>query len=146
MKSRNKLGLLLLACCISASAAQAQLVTCESNGNDRNSCNVDTRGGVRLVRQESKADCIAGQTWGYDDLGIWVRGGCRAVFEVTRGYDGRPAYNRNNPQPAYNPPAARAQVCPSGFSPSEQKCSSDERRQGCKDIRMDSGMGCVKRR
>src|SRR5438552_4085989 len=35
--------------------------------------------------------------------------------------------------------------CPAGFSPSERKCSNDERRHGCKDIRLDSGLGCVKR-
>ena len=44
------------------------------------------------------------------------------------------------------PPPPRAEEhCPSGFSPSEQKCSSDERRRGCKDIRLPSGLGCVRR-
>ena len=35
--------------------------------------------------------------------------------------------------------------CPAGFSPSEQKCSQQERRNGCKDIRLPSGLGCVNR-
>ena len=35
--------------------------------------------------------------------------------------------------------------CPQGFQQSEQKCSSEERRRGCKDIRLDSGIGCVRR-
>lgn len=35
--------------------------------------------------------------------------------------------------------------CPSGFTPSEQKCSQDERRRGCKDIRLPGGLGCVRR-
>ena len=35
--------------------------------------------------------------------------------------------------------------CPSGFSPSEQKCSKEERKRGCKDMRLPSGLGCVKR-
>lgn len=35
--------------------------------------------------------------------------------------------------------------CPSGFSPSERKCSNEERRRGCKDMRLPSGLGCVKR-
>lgn len=35
--------------------------------------------------------------------------------------------------------------CPQGYQQSEQKCSNDERRHGCKDIRLDSGLGCVKR-
>lgn len=35
--------------------------------------------------------------------------------------------------------------CPAGFQPSEQKCSPDERRRGCKDIRLPNGLGCVRR-
>jgi hypothetical protein len=35
--------------------------------------------------------------------------------------------------------------CPAGFSPSEQKCSSEERRRGCKDMRLPGGLGCVRR-
>jgi len=35
--------------------------------------------------------------------------------------------------------------CPAGFQPSERKCSPDERRRGCKDIRTPSGLGCVNR-
>ena len=46
----------------------------------------------------------------------------------------------------YRPPAPpRQESCPPGFSPSEQKCSPEERRRGCKDIRLNSGLGCVKR-
>lgn len=37
------------------------------------------------------------------------------------------------------------EVCPSGFSPSEQKCSPEERRRGCKDMRLPGGLGCVRR-
>ena len=37
------------------------------------------------------------------------------------------------------------ETCPSGFKPSEQKCSNAERKNGCKDIRLPSGLGCVKR-
>ncbi len=43
------------------------------------------------------------------------------------------------------PPPVRVDRCPSGFSPSEQKCSSEERRRGCRDIRTPSGLGCVSR-
>lgn len=45
----------------------------------------------------------------------------------------------------YRPPAPSQDRCPPGFSPSEQKCSPDERRRGCKDIRLPSGLGCVRR-
>ena len=47
-------------------------------------------------------------------------------------------HNRRPPPPAQD-------RCPAGFSPSENKCSSEERRHGCKDIRLPSGLGCVKR-
>ena len=49
----------------------------------------------------------------------------------------RPQYNaQNNLGP---------QSCPPGFRPSEQKCSPEERRRGCKDMRLPNGLGCVKR-
>ena len=40
---------------------------------------------------------------------------------------------------------AAAEHCPSGFQPSEQKCTQSERRNGCKDIRLPGGLGCVNR-
>jgi hypothetical protein len=60
----------------------AQVITCSSDDMRRQTCAVNTRGGVRLVRQRSDADCIYGRTWGYDRGGIWVDRGCRADFEV----------------------------------------------------------------
>ena len=59
-----------------------QVVTCSSEDMGRRNCPVNTRGGVRLVRQRSDADCIYNRTWGYDRRGIWVDRGCRADFEV----------------------------------------------------------------
>ena len=44
-----------------------------------------------------------------------------------------------------NNAVAQAEHCPSGFQPSEQKCTQDERRSGCKDIRLPGGLGCVHR-
>ncbi len=41
--------------------------------------------------------------------------------------------------------ASRRETCPSGFSPSENKCSAEERRRGCKDMRLPGGLGCVRR-
>jgi hypothetical protein len=59
-----------------------QVVNCSSNDMRRKTCPADTRGGVRLIRQRSDADCIFGRTWGHDRFGIWVDRGCRADFEV----------------------------------------------------------------
>lgn len=47
--------------------------------------------------------------------------------------------------PVMAPPMRREERCPSGFSPSEQKCSVEERRRGCKDMRLPGGLGCVNR-
>ncbi|MDZ4786084.1 MAG: hypothetical protein SGJ02_08415 [bacterium] len=44
-----------------------------------------------------------------------------------------------------NKPPPSQMNCPSGFSPSERKCSDKERKKGCKDMRLSNGMGCVKR-
>lgn len=43
------------------------------------------------------------------------------------------------------PPPPLQTHCPPGYQPSEQKCSPEERRRGCKDVRLNSGMGCVHR-
>lgn len=53
---------------------------CESIKQRTNYCAVDTRGGVELVDQLSRAPCIEGQSWGYDRRGVWVAQGCRAEF------------------------------------------------------------------
>jgi len=76
-------------CLIAAVSASAQTsVTCSSNDGRRNYCEVDTRGGVQMVRQRSGSPCTQGYTWGYDQRGIWVDRGCRADFVVGRGRPG----------------------------------------------------------
>jgi hypothetical protein len=35
--------------------------------------------------------------------------------------------------------------CPPGYVQSEQKCTDKERKHGCKDVRLNSGIGCVHR-
>ncbi|MFD0738038.1 DUF3011 domain-containing protein [Lysobacter koreensis] len=62
---------------------RAQIVRCESRVGRPTRCPVDTEGGVRLVRQLSKAACAKDQTWNFDSDGIWVERGCRADFEVS---------------------------------------------------------------
>lgn len=55
-----------------------------------------------------------------------------------------PPYQPPPPPPPIRPAPAYDR-CPAGFSPSENKCSPEERRRGCKDIRLPSGLGCVRR-
>lgn len=61
-----------------------QTFRCESNDGRQNFCNVDTRGGVRLVRRLSDSACIEGRTWGANRSGVWVSQGCRAEFVTGR--------------------------------------------------------------
>jgi hypothetical protein len=68
-----------------AQPGYGQTITCSSDNGKRNYCNVDTRGGVQMVRQRSGSPCTQGQTWGWDRNGIWVDRGCRADFVVGRG-------------------------------------------------------------
>jgi hypothetical protein len=63
---------------------RGSIVSCSSDDMRRHYCDVDTRDGVRLVRQRSDAACRQGSTWGYDRRGIWVDRGCRADFQVGR--------------------------------------------------------------
>ena len=57
-----------------------QVFRCESNDGRTRECAANTRAGVQLVRQLSRAACIQGRSWGYGRDGIWVSNGCRAEF------------------------------------------------------------------
>jgi Protein of unknown function (DUF3011)/Ricin-type beta-trefoil lectin domain-like len=65
-------------------------LTCSSDNFQRVYCRADTRFGVQMVRQISGSPCRQGETWGFDNRGVWVDRGCRAVFRVNqdRGRDG----------------------------------------------------------
>jgi hypothetical protein len=62
----------------------ARRLTCSSNDGRRAFCDVNTTGGVRMVRQISGSACREGHSWGVNDRGIWVDHGCRAEFEVAQ--------------------------------------------------------------
>lgn len=59
-----------------------QTFRCESNDGRTRECAANTRAGVQLVRQLSRAACVQGRTWGYGRNGIWVSDGCRAEFRT----------------------------------------------------------------
>src|SRR5262245_13615180 len=63
-----------------------RVLRCESKGTKPNLCPADVRGGVRLLRTLSRANCIEGQSWGVNQSGVWVQSGCRADFVL--GYGG----------------------------------------------------------
>ena len=80
----------------------SQSLYCASDDGRRHYCNVDTRGGIRLVQQRSGSPCIQGRTWGYDRNGIWVDRGCRADFETADRYSyNDPYYNRDQSRDRY---------------------------------------------
>lgn len=72
-------GLLLSAF---GNAAFARSIVCESQERMTQHCPADTRNGVSLSVQYSRASCRQGSTWGYDNRGIWVSNGCRAQFDI----------------------------------------------------------------
>ncbi len=64
------------------------IVKCESWNYRPARCAVDGRGDVRIQRVIA-GDCRQGATWGWDNNGIWVNGGCRAEFAVSSGRGNR---------------------------------------------------------
>ena len=60
-------------------------VSCESVRGDRRVCPIPSGARARLARQLSDAPCILDRTYGFDARSIWVSGGCRGEFDVTRG-------------------------------------------------------------
>ncbi|MGB0132946.1 DUF3011 domain-containing protein [Dokdonella sp.] len=64
-------------------------LTCQSQDYRYRMCQIDIGrgGGVRIQRQISNTACIQGRTWGYNRAGVWVSGGCAAVFRVDRRWN-----------------------------------------------------------
>jgi hypothetical protein len=67
---------------------------CESRDNRTTRCG--NGGRAEFVRQLSNSSCIRGQTWGSDSRGVWVSGGCRALFRTGYGNYGNSGYGGNN--------------------------------------------------
>ncbi|MFZ5637192.1 MAG: DUF3011 domain-containing protein [Pseudomonadota bacterium] len=61
------------------------LFRCESRDGRTERCG-SGGGRAEFVRQLSNSPCIRGQTWGSDSRGVWVSGGCRALFRTGYGY------------------------------------------------------------
>lgn len=65
-----------------ANGVRGQTVVCSSDDGAKHSCAADTRDGARLVKQRSSAPCKQGDSWGYDERGIWVDHGCSGEFAL----------------------------------------------------------------
>lgn len=73
-------------------------VRCESEDRRTQHCRKPFRGPAEVIDQLSRTRCIEGDTWGQDRRGIWVSGGCRAIFgegyRVSGGH-WRPSHGRD---------------------------------------------------
>lgn len=59
-----------------------EYITCESTGYQRNYCEVGWHVRAKLFEQLSDTACVRGQNWLDTQNGVWVSGGCRAVFKI----------------------------------------------------------------
>lgn len=62
----------------------APMITCQSLNYQPARCNVRLGGGgAAFLRQTIAGECgPLGSNWGWDDNGIWVRGGCQGLFAI----------------------------------------------------------------
>jgi hypothetical protein len=90
--SRFAAHLVMLGMLAGTAAAQAQSqppsqaprqVTCESVSDRYVECAIPENSHVKLLRTLSNSPCTLARTYGGDRTRIWVRNGCRGVFEVT---------------------------------------------------------------
>lgn len=66
-----------------APAARPQVATvdCVSTG-ERTRCEAETKLGVALVRVTGTGRCVLDETWGFEETGVWVSGGCGGLFAL----------------------------------------------------------------
>lgn len=71
-------------------------IACSSQNFQHRFCRSDRRVvRARLIEQRSRAACVQGRTWGFQDDGIWVDKGCSGLFAVEeRGRPTPPSVNR----------------------------------------------------
>lgn len=85
----------------SGEAKADYLIECSSGGYAYTYCPADTSGGVQIEQQHSSAPCSWGDSWGYDNGGVWVDQGCRGTFRIFDS--GSPDY-----YPPGSPPPAQS--------------------------------------
>ena len=76
------ISVILAASVYASPVAANDIITCESRHQRYNTCPIQSHGYVTLRRQTSRADCIQGYTWDYDQRSIWVDENCKGEFEV----------------------------------------------------------------
>jgi len=109
---------------------RALTVQCESGG-ERTRCAAETKLGVALVRVTGTGRCVLDETWGFDETGVWVSGGCGGQF----------ALGGFRLEEAAVPKAALRTACES-VDGAEKRCSFESVR-GAGLIRQTSEAPCV---
>lgn len=104
-------------------AAMARALTCESKGGARTACAGETQFGVAIVKQLGPESCVLGESWGFDQDGVWVDKGCHAQFALG-GY--------RLPETAIPPTAARV------------TCESNDGKRAVCGVDTARGVGLVK--
>jgi hypothetical protein len=112
-----------------------QAITCSSEDGGRHHCSAMTQNGVQMTRQRSGSPCIEGQTWGFDQSGIWVDRGCRADFAV----GGNNSYGNGY---GNQPGSSRTVRCSSGDG-NRNYCNVDTQNARIRMIKQISGSSCV---
>ena len=57
-----------------------EVFRCSSEKMTMVRCEILLPSGIKFGKQLSRTKCVKGKTWGKDDRGVWVKGGCRAQF------------------------------------------------------------------
>lgn len=57
-------------------------LVCESENNARKHCAAETQFGVAIFKSLGESNCVMGESWGFDETGVWVDAGCRAQFAL----------------------------------------------------------------
>ena len=63
--------------------SSVQVLQCDSTGDGRTYCHSEPNRRFLLSRSRA-GNCVEGQTWGMDERGLWVSGGCRGDFSYQR--------------------------------------------------------------
>lgn len=127
---------------------QSNFITCQSLADRYRHCFARTRRAqVEVYRELGSVPCERDKTWGVDERGIWVDGGCRARFKLS--------FRRPDPlrlEPKERKPSQKVtpstrdrgdmfqRQCPEGYR--FGGCSAEEVRQGCQQIKADDGTPC----